>query len=155
MTVAVDLEVDPEPHAKYGERVFEVAAVRMRGNTILREYQSFIRRPFRPAKMQSRDVLEHAPEQAQVADELSKFLGEALVVGHNLRDFDARELEGMEVLIPDKRIVDTLSFARLLYPDSPRHNLELLCNFLGVEHEGEWHTALAGCDELVDDYYML
>lgn len=119
VTVAVDLEVDPEPHAKHGERVFEVAAVRMRGNTILREYHSFIRRPFRPAKLQSS------------------------VVGHNLRNFDAKELEGMEVLIPNDQIVDTLIFARLLYPDSPRHNLALLSNVLGVENEGEWHMALA------------
>src|SRR5258708_15043800 len=45
--VVVDLEVDPDPAAKPGERVFEVAAVRIKGKTVLQYYQSFIRRGFR------------------------------------------------------------------------------------------------------------
>ena len=49
VTVAVDLESDRKPNARPGERVFEVAAVRMKGRTILHSYQSYIRRPFKPA----------------------------------------------------------------------------------------------------------
>ena len=114
VTVAIDLEVDPYPHAKHGERVFEVAAVRMKGNTTLCEYQSFIRRPFRPMKMPTNNVLEHAPEQEQVAADLRKIIGESLVVGHNVRDFDAKNWRvWVFPFTDDKRIVDTLAFARL------------------------------------------
>ncbi len=146
VTVAVDLEVDPQTGAKPGERVFEIAAVRMKGRTILCEYSSFIRRPFRPKKMQTNEAIEQAPEPEQVAADLRMFIGEALVVGHNLRDFDTEHLSAMGVPIPNDRIVDTLTFARLLYPDSLRHNLALLYDHCikpteGTT-EGEWHTAL-------------
>jgi superfamily II DNA helicase RecQ/superfamily I DNA/RNA helicase/DNA polymerase III epsilon subunit-like protein len=155
VTVAVDLEVDsnPEEEARPGERVFEVAAVRMKGRTILREYQSYIRRPFRPRKLQTSDVIEQAPEPERVAADLRIILGESLVVGHNVRNFDAWELEGMGVSIPGERIVDTLIFARLLYPDSLRHNLSLLCSVHDIEvGEDEWHTALTdarACGQLL------
>jgi RecQ family ATP-dependent DNA helicase len=142
LTVAVDLEVDPKPGSKPGERVFEVAAVRMKGNTILREYHTFIRRPFRPAKIQTNDVLAQAPEPERVAADLRIIIGESLVVGHNVHDFDAEQLAGMGIQISTDRIVDTLTFARLLYPDSPRHNLALLCCVHGIkESEGAWHSA--------------
>src|SRR5260370_1627457 len=101
----------------------------MQGNTIIREYQSFIWRPFKPAKLQTNEVIEQAPEAERVAADLRIILGESLVVGHNMRNFDARELEGMGVPISDERVIDTLTFARLLYPDSLRHNLSLLCSF--------------------------
>ncbi len=126
-----------------GERVFEVAAVRMKGNTILCQYSSFIRRPFRPKKMPTNESIEQAPEPEEVAEALNGFIGEALVVGHNIRDFDAEHLSGMRVSIPNDQIVDTLTFARLLYPDSLRHNLALLCRAHGIEAtEGRWHSAL-------------
>ena len=143
MTVVVDLEVDPKLNARPGERVFEVAAVRMKGNTIIREYQTYIRRPFKPAKLQTNEVIEQAPEPERVAADLRIIIGESLVVGHNLQNFDSRELKGMGVPIFEERIVDTLTFARLLYPDSLRHNLSLLFRMHGFEEdEGEWHTAL-------------
>ena len=67
VTVAVDIEADPKPEAKPGERVFEVAAVRMKGRTTLRSYQSYIRRPFKPAKLQTNEDIAQAPEPMQVA----------------------------------------------------------------------------------------
>ncbi|HVB23446.1 MAG TPA: DEAD/DEAH box helicase [Ktedonobacteraceae bacterium] len=160
MTV-IDLEVDPHPEAKPGERVFEVGAVRIKGKTTLCNYQSFIRRPFRPAKMKSADELAQAPEPEQIATNLRTLIGESLVLGHNIQAFDAKELRGMGVPVQEERIVDTLTFARLLYPDSLRHNLALLCQTHHIDvQDGEWHTALpdaqacgklfhALCDELV------
>ncbi|MDP9313321.1 MAG: hypothetical protein M3R24_20970, partial [Chloroflexota bacterium] len=48
--VTLDLEVDPVKDASPGERVFEVAAVRTKGRTVLQEYHSYIRRDFVPKK---------------------------------------------------------------------------------------------------------
>ncbi len=157
----IDLEVDPYPEAKPGERVFEVAAMHNKGKTTLCDYHSFIRRPFRPAKMKTVDELAQAPEPEHVAANLRTFIGESLVLGHNIRAFDAEQLRGMGVPVQEERIVDTLTFARLLYPDSLRHNLALLCRAHHIDvQDGEWHTALpdaqacgklfhALCDELI------
>ena len=166
--VVVDLEVDPDPDAKPGERVFEfasatslcssseisfdakpgervfeVAAVRIKGNTVLRDYQSFIRRTFCPAKLADPSILEQAPEQEQVIGELRDFIGDAFVAGHNLCGFDAHHLRAMGISIHKDQMIDTLTFARLLYPDQLRHNLAIVCLALGIpEDKGQWHTAL-------------
>lgn len=143
VTVAVDLESDLSSKAKPGELVFEVAAVRTKGRTTLLDYHSYIRRSFKPAKLQNNDVIEQAPELAQVVTSLQTFLGNAFVVGHNLRAFDAKELQGMGVIIAKERLIDTLVFARCLYPDRLRHNLALLCKPFDIQaSHGEWHTAL-------------
>jgi superfamily II DNA helicase RecQ/superfamily I DNA/RNA helicase/DNA polymerase III epsilon subunit-like protein len=139
----IDLEVDPQQDGRPGDRVFEVAAVRIKGKTILRTYTSYVRRSFRPAKMKSASDLEDAPEPNHVASQLRGFIGNTLVVGHNLRAFDADQLSGMGVPILEERIIDTLIFARLLYPDSLHHHLGLLCQTHHIQlHEGDRHTAL-------------
>jgi superfamily II DNA helicase RecQ/superfamily I DNA/RNA helicase len=143
VVVALDLEVDPLAGAQPGERVYEVAAVRMRGQTVLAEYHSYIQRSFQPTKLPQRDLLEQAPLPDQVAQALRHFIGDAFIVGHNLCDFDARHLNGMGILLTSERMLDTLVFARLLYPDSLHHHLALLCQVHGVTvTEGSWHTAL-------------
>ena len=154
--VAVDLEVDPQPGAKAGERVYEIAAVRTKGKTTLRVYQSFIRRPFHPAKMISTDVLLHAPEPEQVAAELRAIIGKSLVVGHNLQAFDAEHLRNMSVPISNDCLLDTLTFARLLYPDSIHHNLALLCHEHNITlSSGEWHSALPDARACAELFYAL
>ena len=141
--VALDLEVDPAPGADPGSRVFEVAAVRVKGQTTLQTYHSFVRRNFRPAKMADASVLERAPEAEQVAASVRAFLGDSIVVGHNLQAFDALHLNAMQIPIHDGRIVDTLTFARMLYPDSLHHSLASLCtaHHLSID-PGQWHSAL-------------
>ena len=72
------------------------------------------------------------------------------MVGHNLQGFDVKHLRGMKVKIDDDLIIDTLSFARLLYPDSVYHHLALLCKKFHIEPPGEWHTALADAHACAD-----
>jgi len=144
--VAIDLEVDPQPGAPQGSRVFEVAAVRYKGQTCLDAYSSYIRRDFRPKKW-SADIaasrLSGAPPVDAVADALRQFIGTSIVVGHNLRAFDAPELEGMEVPIAQEQVIDTLVLARLLHPDSTRHHLALLCQTYNVPvDQATLHSAL-------------
>lgn len=153
--VTIDLEVDPEPGAALGSRVFEVAAVRSRGRTILATYQSFIARRFKPAKYRHhRDDVRHgAPSVSHVVAEIQRFIGSAIVAGHNLRDFDAGHLRAMGVILDPERIIDTLWLARCLYPDSIRHNLTALCaSHQIVLSDDERHKALAdsrACGELL------
>ncbi len=153
VTVAVDIEADPKLGAKPGERVFEVAAVRMKGRTTLHSYQSYIRRPFKPAKLRTNEDIDQAPEPMQVASALQTFIASSLVVGHNLRAFDAKELRGMGVPIAEECIIDTLTFVYCLYPDSSRHNLALLCKTYRIQtNHNEWHTALhdaCACGQLL------
>src|SRR5260221_4876511 len=108
VVVTLDLEVDPGQEATHGSRVFEVAAVRHKGQTSLCQYSSFIQRDFCPAKWDRETAqarLSHAPSAATVAQELHRFIGNAIVVGHNLRVFDAPRLEGMGVTIATEDMI--------------------------------------------------
>lgn len=143
VVVAVDLEVDPAPGAAPGERVYEVGAVRVKGGTTLASFQSFVRRPFRPAKGVPQGLLEDAPSEAAVARSLLAFIGDSLVVGHNLMEFDAVHLCGMGVALATERMLDTMQIARLLYPDSIQHSLDTMCQAHQIAiAQSDRHTAL-------------
>lgn len=133
VVVALDLEVNYTQ-----QRIYEVAAIRMKGQMPLRTYE---------ARIQGQLVkpTEHpipVYELAQVASELRAFLGQAYVVGHNVRDFDVQYLhDDLGISIPTERILDTLFLARLLYPENLHHHLALLCHHFGIEND-TWHEAL-------------
>ena len=142
--VVVDLEVDPQPDAPKGSRVFEVAAVRYKGTTCLEHYGSYIKRSFSPSKWKRGTArLSNAPTVEIVAHELRQFIGNSIVVGHNLRAFDAPQLEGMGVPITKEQVIDTLTLALLLHPDSLHHHLALLCQKYHVSvDQTALHSAL-------------
>jgi DNA polymerase III epsilon subunit-like protein len=144
--VVIDLEVDPKPGAAKGTRVFEVAAVRYKGRTNLEEYHSYIHHDFLPAKWDKETAtsrLRYAPSVETVAQQLRFFIGTAIVVGHNIQGFDALELEAMGVTIAKEQMLDTLTLARWLHPDSLHHHLGLLCQFYHIPvEENSLHSAL-------------
>ncbi|GCF10557.1 3'-5' exonuclease [Dictyobacter arantiisoli] len=87
--------------------------------------------------------LDNASDVQTVVGKLCQFLGTSLVVGHNIRAFDAVELEGMGVRIEQDHILDTLFLARLFHPDSLYHHLGIVCQKYGVEVvQDELHSAL-------------
>ena len=144
--VVIDLEVDPQPDAPKGSRVFEVAAVRYKGTTCLEHYSSYVKRSFSPSKWKGKTAvarLSNAPTVEIVAQELRQFIGNSIVVGHNLRAFDVPQLEGMGVPIIKEQVIDTLILARLLHPDSLHHHLALLCQKYHVSvDQTALHSAL-------------
>lgn len=152
VVVVVDLECDYQPDAADGSRVFEIAAVRRKGHTELDTCSLVIKRDF-PTKVTHRQNEAVEPEQAACL--LQKFIGSSIVVGHNLQGFDVKHLRGMDIEIDNDQIIDTLSFARLLYPDSVHHHLALLCDKHNILPQGEWHTALADARACADLLYVL
>ena len=90
----------------------------MKGRTTLRSYQSSFVVHSSPQNFKRTRTIDQAPEPVQVASALQTFIATSLVVGHNLRAFDAKELRGMGVPIAEECIIDTLTFAYCLHPDS-------------------------------------
>lgn len=144
--VVIDLESEYRPDAPLGSTVFEVGAVCAKGATELNRYQAVILRDHAPQKVAHRQ--HEAKPLKQVVEELCEFIEhsqqsieKAIIVGHNLQVFDAPHLRAMGVPIKDEQIIDTLNFARFLYPDCIHHNLSLLCHTHGISLE-EAHQAL-------------
>jgi len=155
--VVLDLESDyrsdAEAAAAPGSRVFEIAAVRVKGHTELARCNLIIKRDFPTSKVADRQHEVIEPEQA--VRDLQEFIGTSIVVGHNVEAFDAKHLRGMGVAIDDEQIIDTLTFARLLYPDSIHHHLGLLCHEHSILFQGKQHDALPDALACADLLYAL
>jgi DNA polymerase III epsilon subunit family exonuclease len=125
----------------------EVAAVRVRNGEIADRWSSLVN-PGRPIVgnqlhgLKDADVA-GAPSPAEAIRECLEFVGEGLVVGHNI-GFDLSFVEAAladGTRIEAGRYLDTLVIAREGYPDLKDYKLDTLSGFFGIELERS-HRAL-------------
>ena len=142
--IVIDLESEYRPEAPPDPLIFEVGAVCVKGSTELDTFQAFIQCD----ELQEIHKHQDAKPLEEVRECLTKFIEQsqqsiekAIIVGHNLKEFDALHLREMGLPIRDDQIIDTLTFARLLYPDNLHHNLSLLCKRYEIPLE-QAHQAL-------------
>ena len=127
--------------------LIEIAAVRVRGRDILDRWSTFVD----PARsifgrqmhgITDKDV-KGAPTPKEAAETFLAFVGEALIVGHNV-GFDLSFIEaarGDGYRFEAGRYLDTLVLARELFPGAESYRLGDLARFFGIELESA-HRAL-------------
>lgn len=133
----------------YGDRVCEVACLRLRNGVEVARFESLVDpgRPISPGAFRvnqiTPEMLIGAPTFAQVAPSLLALLEDAVLVAHNAPfdlGFLAAELEIARLPTPDAPVVDTLILARRIYGLS-RNSLPCLADALGIETE-QAHRAM-------------
>lgn len=88
------------------------------------------------------EMVEGMPTINDVKNETLTFIGEDIIVGHNT-SFDMRFLsEGFKQPV-NNYYMDTMQFARKVYPELKHHRLSDLVEYLGL-HNNE-HRAIADC----------
>lgn len=132
--VAIDLEttgLSPEHDA-----IIEIGAVRFRSDRVLDTWSTLIN-PHRPIPLKiqhltgiSQADVRDAPALAQVLPTLRRFVGDSVVVGHNV-SFDLAFLSRQGVLTQNQA-VDTFELASILLPEAPRYSLGALADRLGI-----------------------
>lgn len=132
--VAVDIEttgLDPDRDA-----IIEVGAVKFSGNRVEAEWSSLVN-PNRHVPefitgLTGIDdaMLRGAPRIREVAAGLESFLGDAAIVGHNIR-FDLGFLQ-RHIRFSLNEVIDTYELAAVLLPSAARYNLGALGKELGV-----------------------
>lgn len=142
--VALDLEttgLDPQKDA-----ILEIGAVRFNGHRIEDEFSMLVnpRRPI-PAFISqlthiTDEMVRNAPRLNEVLPELDAFVGDAPIVGHNVR-FDLSFLQ-REGLFYNNDSLDTYELAGVLLPTATRYNLGALAQSMGIM-PGDAHRALA------------
>jgi DNA polymerase-3 subunit epsilon/ATP-dependent DNA helicase DinG len=142
--VALDLEttgLDPQK-----DTILEIGAVRFNGHRIEDEFSMLVnpRRPI-PAFISqlthiTDDMVRNAPRLNEVLPELDAFVGDAPIVGHNVR-FDLSFLQ-REGLFYNNDSMDTYELAAVLLPTATRYNLGALAQSMGIM-PGDAHRALA------------
>jgi len=142
--VAIDLEttgLDPEK-----DRIIEVGATRFDASGKELETLSYVVNPGRPVPAfierftgVTNEMTARAPRLASIRPELERFVGESLIIGHNV-GFDLHYLKREGVALSG-RGVDTAGLARYLVPALPGHGLMEVAGALGIE-PSEHHRAL-------------
>ncbi|HOW90853.1 MAG TPA: helicase C-terminal domain-containing protein [Anaerolineaceae bacterium] len=132
--VAIDIEttgLDPQKDA-----IIEIAAIRFNGRRVEAEWSKLIN-PGRPIPRQitqltgiTDEMVRHAPPINAVIQELSDFIGDDPVLGHNVR-FDLSFLQKQRIL-NFNRVVDTYELAAIALPGNSRYKLGTLGQTLGI-----------------------
>ena len=154
--VAIDLEttgLDARSDA-----IIEIGAVKFKGDRIEGEYSTLVN-PGRaiPANIThltgiSDAMVANAPKAAEVLPKLAAFVGEAIVLGHNVR-FDLGFLQARGLLKYNDS-ADTYNLAAALLPSAGRYNLGALAKELSILLPAT-HRALDDCRVTVAVYQAL
>lgn len=149
--VVLDLETTGFSPAK-GGRIIEIAAVRILNGEIVDTYQTYVDPQMKiPAKITNltgirNEDVQGQPVAAQALPELYKFIGDSIVVGHNLSfDWDRFLLEGFKTagIFPSNDTFCTMKFLKKVLPGRGRggYTLDVMCDILNVPLENH-HQAL-------------
>ena len=122
-------------HPDQGDRITEVAAVRLRNGVVVAQYESLVNCQRRvPNHIRaftgiSQDMINQAPMPEQVFPELLRFMGNDPVVSHNAafdQGFLDCECERLGIQRTDSDFICTVQLSRRLLPELDCHSLHAL-----------------------------
>jgi len=134
-----------------GDRIIEIGIVRVGWNKNLDEFSSLVNPqiPIPPEVSKINHItdamIQEAPTMDTFLDGILKFIGNSVVVGHNL-NFDMSflnfQLQKIQKNKIDLWLVDTLKVAKAVLPDLGRYSLGFITQALEIQLN-EAHRALA------------
>ena len=159
--VALDLEttgLDPE-----WDSIIEIGMVRVRRGEVVAEYSTLVN-PGMPiddfiAELTgiTNDMLAAAPALPEVLPAARDFLGDDIILGHNINFdinfiYDNCEYQGLKPV--SNGYIDTMRISRRVLPDLKHHRLGDSVNALGVDH-AQAHRAIGDCHATIGCYKAL
>lgn len=142
------LDTETTGFSAYYNEIIEIGILRVRNNEIVDRYDQLIKPStevdgFITALTGiTNEMLEGMPSITDVKTAVLSFIGDDIILGH-YTSFDMHFLnEGFKEQLTNQ-YMDTLQFARKLYPELKHHRLSDLTDYLGL-HNNE-HRALADC----------
>lgn len=147
-----DLETTGISAAK--DAVVEISAVKVVGGKVVAEFSTLVN-PERPIPFMASevngiydDMVADAPVFERALADFLEFVGDAVLVGHNIHSFDMKFLYRDAERYWGKTIgndyVDTLQLSRAFLPQLAGHKLTELAGYYGISPDGA-HRALNDC----------
>lgn len=137
----------------YYDDIIEFAAIKVKNNKIIDTYQQLINPGYEIDEYITEltgitsEMLSNAPTLKNVIDNISQFISEDIVVGHNI-NFDINFLYDKLGIIKNKPFtndfIDTMRFAKKLCKDINHHRLIDLTEYFNID-VNEYHRALSDC----------
>ena len=134
------------------DEVLEIAGLKMRGPEIIGSFENLIQ-PTRSIPPEVEKIhglneiflLVNGRNAKEVMDDFLKFIGESIVVGHNIREFDwlfvLNHYNKQQLPLPQNKLIDTLELSRKLL-SLPQYTLTNVAKHFGQEHKNA-HRAMA------------
>lgn len=134
--------------------IIEISAVKVKGGIVQYTFSTLVN-PGRHIPAQATKVngitdqmVSEAPLIREAMTEFLRFVGEDILVGHNIQSFDMkfiyREVEELFQETVSNDFIDTLYMARKCLPELEHHRLTDLAEHFGISSKGA-HRALNDC----------
>lgn len=129
--------------ADLGDRVTEIAALRLCGNQVIERYETLVNCDVRiPRHIKqftgiTQDMVDSGAPPAQAFSELLKFIGDEPVISHNAafdQGFMDCECERLQLIRSSDDFICTVQLARALFPDLSCHALGALASRFGLPY---------------------
>lgn len=137
--------IDLETTMKYvcaDNKIIEISAVKVRNNEITDTYTTLVNPechiPLNATAVNhiTNDMVEESPTINEVFPEFLEFIGNDILVGHNIDTFDLNLLYDVKMSLYNKPLtndyIDTYHLAKRCLPELPNHKLETLGLTLGL-----------------------
>ena len=136
------------------DRIIEISAVKVKNHIIIDEFSELVNPeceiPFRASQINgiTDDMVKDARTFEKVLPDFLDFIGEEILVGHSIHNFDMkflyRECKDIYGKVLGNDYIDTLYLARKYLPKLSHHRLVDLADYFAISSEGA-HRALNDC----------
>lgn len=136
------------------DEVIEISAIKVINGVISDEFSTLVNPgmiiPYTASEVTgiTDAMVADAPRMEVVLKDFVSFIGDMVLVGHNIKRFDMKFIKrdcirylGKE---PENKVIDTLFLSRILLPELDHYSLQDLAHHYGISYDGA-HRALADC----------
>lgn len=138
----------------YNSEIIELSAIKVRNNQIVEEYTTLVQPTMSiPPEIQkltgiTNEMVSDKPCISDVLESYIDFLGNDVLLGHNINAFDINMLYDLYEKLFHKELhndfLDTLRFVRYCNINTDNHKLKTLAAYFGIINENE-HRSLFDC----------
>lgn len=148
------IDIETTGMSIYNSEIIELSAVRVRDNIITDEYTTLVlpSKPIPPDIIKltgiTNEMVLNKPAISDILQEYIDFLGDDILLGHNINQFDINILYDTYERLYNKELqndlIDTLRFVRYCDIDTDNYKLNTLAGYFDIVNEQE-HRSLYDC----------
>ena len=142
------LDTETTGLSAYYDEIIEIGILRVRNNIIVDQYSQLIKPEYEIDSFITsltgitNEMLVGMPSILDVKEDVLSFIGDDIILGHNTA-FDIRFInEGLQCTLSNQ-YMDTMQFARKVYPELKHHRLSDLAEYLGLPNNK--HRSIPDC----------